>query len=111
MLHTNGKSSLHVIFSTDSTSYIHGLFKRIKKHIVLLISDLKSETTKNPCCPNHPVWPGMNEHMPGHVLPVPGRGHFSQCGPQALPTLQQQSCLVRCTDRGCIHCLPELTSR
>ena len=34
MLHTNGKSSLHVIFSTDSTSYIHGLLKRIKTHCI-----------------------------------------------------------------------------
>lgn len=34
MLHTNGKSSLHVIFSTDSTLYIHGLFKRIKTHCI-----------------------------------------------------------------------------
>lgn len=110
MLHTNGKSSLHVIFPLIQPRTFMVCSK--DKNIVLLISDLKSETTKNPCCPNHPVWPGMNEHMPGHVLPVPGRGPFSHSvGPRPCPHTTTLSCLVRCTDRGCIHCLPELTSR
>ena len=45
------------------------------------------------------------------ALPVPGGGHLSQRGPQALPTLQQQSCLLSWADTGCKHCLPELTKR
>lgn len=45
------------------------------------------------------------------TLPVPGGGHLSQRGPQALPTLQQQSCLLSWADTGCKHCLPELTKR
>lgn len=55
----------------------------------------------------YPIPPGQ---MPLN-LAVPGGGHLSQRGPQALPTLQQQSCLLSWVDTGCKHCLPELTKR
>ena len=100
MLHRNGKISLHVIvFYRFTILCSWTVSTKVTKTHRIIKNQMQSQKQKITLAARAVLCTCLagHEHVraAGHALPVPGRGHFSQCGPQALPTLQQQSCLVR----------------